>query len=152
MPITEFCRLLVTIIEFCRLLVTIIGNSVCCSIAISATYKSTMKAAHFSLFIFLLSFTEQTTAQRDACPSWSIPVNSSSTTCYCNNYLTGVKCFPILHVGNCMTYNSSTAIVEFGHCPFVTYNPNTAIIEDRNFYILPDNVSLLNEFMCGPLN
>ena len=51
-----------------------------------------------------------------------------------------------------MTFNSSTAIVEIGHCPYVTSYTSTAIIDDRNFYILPDNVSLLNEFMCGPLN
>ena len=129
---------------------TIIGHSVCCLVA-KCNIRA-LKAAHFSLFIFLLSFTEQTTAQRDAYPSWSIPVNSSSTTCYCNNSLTGVKCFPILHFGNCMTYNSSTAIGEIGHCPYVTSYTSTAIIDDRNFYILPDNISLLNKFMCGPLN
>ena len=116
-----------------------------------------MKAARLCLFIFLLSFTEQTTAQHDACPSWFISqaYNSSSAICYCNNSLTGVKCFPILHFGNCITYNSSTEIVELGPCPYVShYNTytSTAIIDYKVFYILPNNASLLNKFMCGPLN
>ena len=117
-----------------------------------------MKAAHLCLFIFLLSFTEQTTAQHDACPSWFIfqAHNGSSITCHCiYSSLTGVKCFPILQFGFCVTYNSSTEIVELGPCPYVShYNTYTSIgIVDNNvFYILPDNASLLNEFMCGPLN
>ena len=120
-------------------------------------HKSSMKAAHLCLFIFLLSFTEKTTAQHNACPSWFISqaYNSSSAICYCNNSLTGVKCFPILHFGNCITYNNTTEIVEAGPCPYVShYNTyiSTAIIDDKIFYILPDNAYLLNEFMCGPLN
>ena len=115
-----------------------------------------MKAARLCLFIFLLSFTEKTTAQHDACPSWFISqaYNSSSAICYCNNSLTGVKCFPILQFGFCVTYNSSTEIVELGPCPYVSrYNTtSTTIIDYKVFYILPDNASLLNKFMCGPLN
>ena len=120
-------------------------------------HESSMKAARLSLFIFLLSFTEQTTAQHDACPSWFIfqAHNGSSITCHCiYSSLTGVKCFPILQFGFCVTYNSSTEIVELGPCPYVSrYNTtSTTIIDYKVFYILPDNASLLNKFMCGPLN
>ena len=117
-----------------------------------------MKAARLCLFIFLLSFTEQTTAQHDACPSWFIfqAHNGSSITCHCiYSSLTGVKCFPILQFGFCVTYNSSTEIVELGPCPYVShYNTytSTGIVDNNVFNILPDNASLLNEFMCGPLN
>ena len=111
-------------------------------------HKSTMKAAHFSLFIFLLSFTEQTTAQRDACPSWSISVNSSSTTCYCNNSLSGVKCFPILCVGNCMTYNSST-VRGF---PYVALQVLLVLQRRRKMFLIR-GAGLLNVLreaqMCG---
>ena len=50
-----------------------------------------------------------------------------------------------------MTYDSATERTEYGACPYIShYNTTSA---DHMFYIeLPDNVSILNEFMCGPLN
>ena len=114
-----------------------------------------MKANWSLLLILLCSFTEQTTAQRDVCPSWFVPDNKSSTGCSCHSSYTEVTCgidFPLLHLGYCMTYNSTTGITEYGPCPYIAhYNITTSV--DRVFYIqLPSNVSLLNEFMCGPLN
>ena len=114
-----------------------------------------MKANWSLLLILLCSFTEQTTAQRDVCPSWFVPDNKSSTGCSCHSSYTEVTCgtdFPLLHLGYCMTYNSTTGITEYGPCPYIAhYNITTSF--DRVFYIqLPSNVSLLNEFMCGPLS
>ena len=50
-----------------------------------------------------------------------------------------------------MTYNYTTGVTEFGACPYIGhYNTTHAV---RVCYIrLPNNVSLLNEFRCGPLN
>ena len=66
-----------------------------------------------------------------------------------------LKCgidFPLLHLGYCMTYNSTTGITEYGPCPYIAHYNITPFF-DQVFYIhLPSNVSLLNEFMCGPLN
>ena len=113
-----------------------------------------MKVLLQSVLPFLLfMFTEQTTALQN-CPSWFVPDNSSSTGCSCQSYFTEVKCgpdFPLLHFGYCMTYNSATETTEFGPCPYIArYNTTTV---DHIFYIqLLSNVSLLNEFMCGPLN
>lgn len=47
----------------------------------------------------------------------------------------------------CMTYNSENGITEYGPCPYIAdYNTTTSI--GYVFYIqLPNNVSLLNEFM-----
>ena len=65
-----------------------------------------------------------------------------------------VKCgldFSLLHFGNCMTYTSSTEATEYGPCPYIAHYNTTTV--DRELDIqLPNNVSLLNEFMCGPLN
>ena len=107
----------------------------------------------FGVLILLFSFTEQTTTQQDVCPPWFIPDGRSSTGCSCYNSIRAVKCgsdFPLLHLGYCMTYNTSTESTENGPCPYITrYNTNV----DHAFYIqLPSNVSSLNEFMCGPLN
>ena len=47
-----------------------------------------------------------------------------------------------------MTYSNQTGVTEFGPCPYIAHCNTT-----YHFHIqLPSNVSLLNEFMCGPLN
>ena len=112
----------------------------------------TMKANWSFLLIFLCS---STTAQQDVCPPWFVPDNKSSTGCSCHSSHMEVICgadFPLLHLGYCMTYNNTTGITEYGPCPYIAhYNITTS--SDQVFYIqLPSNVSLLNEFMCGPLN
>ena len=113
-----------------------------------------MKAIQFFLFILLLGFTEQTIAQQNVCPPWFVPDNRSTTGCSCRSSLNEIKCgldSPLLHFGFCMTYNSSTKMTEYGSCPYIAQYNTTNV--DYIFYIqLPDNVSLLNEFMCGPLN
>ena len=110
-----------------------------------------MKETELFLLILLFSFTEQTTT----CPPGFIPDNTSSTGCSCHHLYAGVKCssdFPLLHFGYCMTYNTTTDTTEYGPCPYITRYNNTTVV-DHVFYIqLPSNASLLNDFMCGPLN
>ena len=115
-----------------------------------------MKVIQLFWLIFLVSFTEQTrpTVQQDGCPPWFVPDNRSTTGCSCKSSFPAVKCgpdSPLLHFGNCMTYNSKTEVTEFGSCPYIAHYNTTTV--DHVFYIqLPSNVSSLNEFMCGPLN
>ena len=112
-----------------------------------------MNATWFSLLLLLLNFTEQATAQ-DVCPPWFIPDNTCSTGCSCSSSAPGVKCgkhFSLMHFGICMTYNSVIGSTECGRCPYVAHYNTTS--DDIDLYIqLPENVSLLNQFMCGPLN
>ena len=111
-----------------------------------------------SLFILLFIFTEQITARKDVCPPWFVQDNKSTTGCSCGNaYANGaIVCgsdSPLLHFGFCMTYNSANETTEYGPCPFIArYNSNTASFSDVWYLQLPSNASLLNEFMCGPLN
>ena len=111
----------------------------------------------FLLLINLFSFMEQTIAQQDVCPSWFVRDRRSSSGCSCRNSFPAVKCrsgsdFPLLELGFCMTYNSENESTEYGPCPYIA-DYNTTISFGYVFYIqLPNNVSLLNEFMCGPLN
>ena len=52
-----------------------------------------------------------------------------------------------------MTYNSSTGTTEYGACPYITrYKYNTTVVGNALYIELPSNVSILNEFMCGPLS
>ena len=114
-----------------------------------------MKAYCFFLLILLFSFKEQTTAQRDVCPPWSIPDNTSITGCSCQYDDIQVQCgpdFQFLQSGFCMTYNSTTGVTEYGDCPYIAHYNTTTTVHDLFYIRLPTNVSLVNEFMCGPLN
>ena len=112
-----------------------------------------MKPIEIVLFLILIN-TEQTTAQRDVCPPWLILDNGSSTGCSCHRSYPAVKCgsdSPLLQFGFCMTYDNSTETTEYGPCPYIAHYNTTSV--DYVFYLhLPSNVSLVNEFMCGPLN
>jgi len=113
-----------------------------------------MKTIWCYLLVLLIIFmvTVLSAAQQDVCPPWFIPDNSSSTGCSCH-YYHAVKCgvdFSLLQFGFCMTYNSTTENTEYGPCPYVAHYSSTSL--DSMFLKLPDNVSLLNDFMCGPLN
>ena len=63
----------------------------------------------------------------------------------------------LLKLGHCLTYNDSENTVTFGLCPYFDirqYNITDAIVNDSSstFVRLPNNISQLNDFVCGPLN
>ena len=47
-----------------------------------------------------------------------------------------------------MTYDNVTETTEYAKCPYVAEYPTA----DQLYIKLPQNVSLLNDFMCGLLN
>ena len=113
-----------------------------------------MKTIWSFLLILLFSFTGETAALKDICPTWFLPDNTSSTKCSCHGSHLEVRCgsdFPLLHFGFCMTYNSTSETTGYGPCPYIAHY-NTALVGNVFYIKLPSNVSLLNEFMCGPLN
>ena len=118
-------------------------------------YKNYIMKANCFFLLVLFSFTEQTTARRDVCPPWFIPDSTSITGCSCHHDYVKVMCgpdFTLLHSGFCMTYNNATGVTEFGACPYIGHYNTTTIVQGFFYIQLPSNVSLLNEFMCGPLN
>ena len=106
--------------------------------------------------VLLLTFTHPTTTQHDVCPPWFVPDNTSCTGCSCRSPVAEVKCginFTLLRFGYCMSYNNSTETTEHVPSPYIArYNTNFTDTVDAFYLRLPGNVSLLNEFMCGPLN
>ena len=113
---------------------------------------NSMKVVALLLVVFCL--TKQTTAQGDVCPPWFIPDNKSSTGCSCTSSLF-VKCnstFSFLHLGYCMMYNSTTDTTECGPCPYIAHYNNITVVDYVWYIRLSRNVSILNEFICGPLN
>ena len=115
-----------------------------------------MKAIWCILLTLLLNFTEQTTAQQDVCAHYSVPDNST----HFGPFQPTLECssgHPILKLGDCVTYNNKTKFGEYyyGPCPYIRHYNTTTITTNLNDFLyiqLPSNVSLLNEFMCGPLN
>ena len=109
------------------------------------------KVMNCFLLILLSSFMKQTTAD---CRPWLIPDSKSNTKCSCRGSPTPIKCgenSPLLHFGYCATYNSTSGETSHGPCPYIAHYNTTMV--GYFFYIqLPENASLLNEFMCGPLN
>ena len=89
------------------------------------------------------------------CPLWFVPGNNGS--CECGNDLGGiVKCNNEsrevrLLEWFCMSQDYSGLIV--GACPFHYYSYVSTQIENLHVhYLLPKNISDLEEFMCGHLN
>ena len=113
------------------------------------------------LLVPWLSFIALTTAQQTVCPPWSIPDSRSTTGCSCyhgeREHIDCISNSTLMQFGYCMTYNSSNGLSEFGKYPYIAHYITADIyiahyITADIFIQLPDNVSKLNEFMCGPLN
>ena len=96
------------------------------------------------------------TQREKECPTWFVPSNTGDCECGAQtfpSFSSVVQCKQssnqsMLLLAFCMTYNESTDETIIGGCP---YNNNKADFEQ--LYIkLPQNISHLNEFMCGGLN
>ena len=94
---------------------------------------------------------------QDQCPTWFVPhVYNGTSVCECGSSLDGeIICdqssnLITLETHFCMTYNESNDATITGSCPYNYY----AIESNRTqFWMnIPENVSALNEFMCGWLN
>ena len=105
------------------------------------------------LLILLFSFIEKTIG-REICPSRLIADNRSSTGCSRESVICCGAEVTFLHLGYCMTYNSTSDTIKHGLCPYIGhYNTTNGVFYMPHvFYIQLPVVSLLNDFMCGPLN
>ena len=100
--------------------------------------------------------TEKKTGEQ-GCPTWFIPEGNHTGDCKCGverfYSSVAVKCDEysnqsMILSGFCMTYNGSTDVTVVGACPY-----NSHKIDYQQLYVkLPQNISHLNEFMCGGLN
>ena len=95
------------------------------------------------------------------CPTWFVPQSNHTGDCKCGNQRLfsgrAVKCEEhsnqsMLGLSYCMTYNEytdeSTGVTVVGGCP---YNSHKADLQEQ-YVKLPQNISHLNEFMCGGLD
>ena len=96
------------------------------------------------------------------CPTWFVPRTQDGTiTCVCGpedaNDIRLLKCdarndqIKLLATA-CMTFNSSTNLTYIGWCPYSTHIWDKPTPNNPFFTALPNNISDLNDFMCGGLN
>ena len=95
------------------------------------------------------------------CPPWFLPDrltdmthDNDSFVCNCVDSLReAVRCDEVeqrshVSVGYCMTFDNATGMVYSGLCPY-----NYFIVESEGLWVpLPQNVSELNEYLCGAFN
>ena len=90
------------------------------------------------------------------CPPWMF-YEDGSEQCVCHDGqidgITRVLCTSegtLLFYDFCMTYNEESDTTSAGYCPyFEIEGHNTSL---PGYIILPDNISELNEYMCGSMN
>ena len=92
---------------------------------------------------------------------FTIPACSSPWT-YCDNGTCkcsdteGILCSPsgqalLVESGYCVTYDEAQALTQLGQCLYTNFVQKKYFVLSQ-YYLLPANVSELNDVMCGPFN
>ena len=121
--------------------------------------NSIMFLALCRLFTLWISSGSVQAAEHNECHPWSF-YNDTLLHCQCYESVTAFKLRPIkiskcserktsIHIGFCMTAEELGTSV--GYC--AAYSPKVNVTVVNGMYIqLPNNISELNDFMCGPVN
>ena len=115
----------------------------------------------FGLVIFLSSDYIEATSVVDgeyegSCPTWYV-FNNATDRCLCHGFKDWVICNEEdqrvrLADGLCTTFDNETGDTDVGMCPYMVFNRQHEKLLESGYLVLPENISDLNEFMCGPLN
>jgi hypothetical protein len=77
----------------------------------------------------------------------------------CRMHGNGLQCDDkgvLLKLGHCLTYNDTENTATLGMCPYFDircYNTTDVTVDNSSTFVrLPQNISELNDFMCGPLH
>ncbi len=109
---------------------------------------SKMTLRQLKIILFLIAIHLVSVAASHSCPTWFKELEPGN--CVCEVQLSRLNCDPLsknvsIFSGFCLTISDDGTEI-FGDCP---YNANAPLL---TFFTLPQNVSQLNEVMCGPLN
>ena len=105
-----------------------------------------------------LNSSELSPIEDEQCPPWSY-YDVTSEHCKCYESRTSpreervVECTDrgvLLAYTYCMTYNNESGIVSTSYCPYFDIQSYSVFKPGR--IRLPDNISELNHYMCGPMN
>ena len=95
-------------------------------------------------------------SQDHQCPPWFF-YNTATQTCECfrssstENIVECTEQGALLRYGNCMTYEEGIGTFV-GRCQSFEIDGHNISESFPGFITLPDNVSELNDYMCGPMN
>ena len=110
------------------------------------------------LFTFALRLeTTPAVDEDEMCPTWYV-FNSTSKKCFCPDLdESWVVCDQFTHKaylarGLCMTFDNRTGNTDVGKCPYTIFDKQHEAPQGNGYIELPENVSDLNEFMCGLWN
>lgn len=131
---------------------------------ITGTYAVTTIIMMFVSGLTFLSFLLASRAEMkstpndgmEACPTWYV-FNNITGRCSCIELEGEIICdkeFNGVHIANslCMTYDNDTGETTVGKCPYMMLSRQHEGLLESGFIDLPENISELNEFMCGPFN
>ena len=116
----------------------------------------TVMLVSFGLLIKSVETTSSVDRQLGSCPTWYV-FNNITEKCSCRGLKEWVICDQdaqrvLLAGGLCMTFDNDSGETDVGRCPYTTFNRQNDELLQSGYLVLPDNVTDLNEFMCGPLN
>ena len=116
------------------------------------TMCNATKIVHHSQLDQWKVFVKYNEKEENSCiPPWFY-FHWETGTCRCLPYY-AAKCFDnkaYLFAGHCATFDEDTEILSLGVCPYHGFSLSE---HDQEWYTqLPDNISELNDYMCGPLN
>ena len=127
----------------------------CSSIIPSVLLAALLTGCKGSVTTSQLEIYRDSQSRDHECPTWFIPSNNN-TGCECGAGLIGgtLKCNQNskkvwLKILMCMTYDNATKNTLVGECPFSDLQKSSS---QNDFVLLPNDISELNEFMCGKMN
>lgn len=104
----------------------------------------------------ILVFVSNLALADDLCPTWYVYENETKR-CVCHRLKNWVVCRGTtnkahLAYGLCMTFDDTTGETGVGRCPYTVFDQQHKSLHQDGYIELPDNVSDLNEFLCGSWN
>ena len=92
----------------------------------------------------------------EPCPTWYTFENGTEK-CVCRGLVEVIICDEDVYKarlaeGKCTTFDNDTRKTDVGKCPYMLFNRKYAKFSENGYIKLPENVSDLNQFMCGPWN
>ena len=110
----------------------------------------------FLSLLVLVTVTSEINGSKTECPPWFF-YNSDTGDCQCHkdSHLEyDIHCTKngvLVEIGNCMTYSENKGTF-FARCFYYQFPPdNITTLDGNNYFSVPENVSELNDYMCGPI-
>ena len=124
------------------------------SLIILTSYSIGLSHCHQMFYNDLVNSSQPPSIKDKPCPPWSY-YDATVKQCICYDSAgQSIQCTDkgVLSIYSlCVTHDDETGIISSGYCLYFEIQGHN-ISNEPGHIILPDNVSELNEYMCGPMN